>query len=139
MPSKKKVLVIGADENPSLPIIESLFAKGLEVHVASHKRVCVGFFSKYAHRRFIYPSPFTDEQGFINSLVDYLRREKFDVTFVTGDRPTDLVVRNRTLFAKYTSLPLVDLDRYVNCRDKTRTMKIAESVGVPTPKTYYPQ
>jgi predicted ATP-grasp superfamily ATP-dependent carboligase len=48
-------------------------------------------------------------------------------------------VRNQDLFAKHTSLPLVDFERYVNCRDKTRTMKMAQRIGVPTPKTYYPE
>ena len=136
---KGKVLVVGAEENPSLPIIESLSTKGLEVHAASHQRVCVGLFSKYIHNRFVYPSPYVDEQGFLNSLHDYVRKEAFDVTFVTGDRATDVLVRNKELFTKHTSLPLVDFERYVNCRDKTRTMKIAQRIGVPTPKTFYPE
>ena len=139
MSEKGKVLIVGAEENPSLPIIKSLSSKGIEVHVASHKRVCVGFFSKYAHRRFVYPSPYSCEQDFLASLCAYVKREEFSVTFVTGDKPTDLLVRNKDLFAKHTSLPLVDFERYVNCRDKTRTMKIAQRVGVPTPKTYYPE
>ena len=139
MKYKGKVLVIGADENPSLPIIESLSTKGMEVHAASHKRVCVGFFSKFVHKRFVYPSPFIDDQSFVHSLSDYVRREGFDVTFVTGDQTTDLLVKNKDLFIQHTALPLVDLERYVNCRDKTKTMKIAQRIGVPTPKTYYPQ
>jgi predicted ATP-grasp superfamily ATP-dependent carboligase len=137
-PRNGKVLVIGAEENPSLPIIESLATKGLEVHVASHKKVCVGFFSKHVHKKFVYPSPYTDEQGFIGALYHLVSRESFDVTFVTGDRPTDLLVKHQELFSKHTRLPLVDLHRYVNCRDKTRTMKAAQRAGVPTPKTYYP-
>src|SRR4249919_725061 len=139
MRAKAKVLVVGAEENPSLPIIKSLSTKGIEVHVASHKRVCVGFFSKYAHSRFVYPSPYSYEQDFLASLCAYVKKEEFGVTFVTGDKPTDLLVRNKDMFAKYTSLPLVDFERYINCRDKTRTMKIAQHIGVPTPKTYYPE
>jgi predicted ATP-grasp superfamily ATP-dependent carboligase len=68
-----------------------------------------------------------------------MRREKFDATLVTGDRTTDLLVKNKALFAEHTALPLVDFDRYLNCRDKTRTMKIAQNAGVPTPRTYYPE
>jgi predicted ATP-grasp superfamily ATP-dependent carboligase len=68
-----------------------------------------------------------------------VKREKFNVTFVTGDKPTDLLVRHKDLFTKHTCLPLVDFERYVNCRDKTKTMKIAQRIGVPTPKTYYPE
>src|SRR5262245_56537545 len=124
MKHRGKVLVIGADENPSLPIIESLSTKGIEVHAASHKRLCVGFFSKFVHQRFVYPSPFTDDHGFIQSLSDYVRKEKFDVTLVTGDRTTDLLVKYKNLFTPHTAMPLVDLERYVSCRDKTKTMKV---------------
>jgi len=134
-----KVLVVGAEENPSLPIIESLSRKGLEVHVASHKRVCVGFFSRYAYRRFLYPSPFTNEQEFVATLLDHVKSETFDVTLVAGDRPTDVLAKNRELFSPYTKLPLVDMERYAYCRDKTKTMKAAERIGVPIPKTYYPE
>jgi predicted ATP-grasp superfamily ATP-dependent carboligase len=138
MPLKEKVLVVGAEENPSLPLIESLSTKEIEVHVASHRRVCLGFFSKYAHSRFLCPSPYTDEQDFLAALCDYVKKENFAVTFVVGDRATDLLVKYKDLFAKYTNLPLVDFEQYVNCRDKTRTMQVAQRIGIPTPKTYYP-
>lgn len=134
-----KVLLVGAEENPSLPIIVSLSSKGLEVHVASHKRVCVGFFSKYTHKRFLYPSPFTHEDEFINRLLEYVKKERFDVTFVTGEQPTCLLSKNKELFTEYTRLPVVDFERYMKCRDKTITMKVAGRVGIPTPKTYYPE
>jgi len=139
MSLKRKILVVGAEENPTLPIAESLYNKGMEVHVASHKRVCIGFFSKFVHKRFLCPSPFTSEQGFIDSLSDYVRKQEFDVTFVTGDRATDLLVKNKELFTRHTAIPLVDLARYINCRDKTKTMKLARTIGVPIPQTYYPQ
>jgi predicted ATP-grasp superfamily ATP-dependent carboligase len=139
MRRKGKVLVVGAEENPALPIVESLYRKGLEVHVASHKRICVGFFSRFVHERFLYPSPYTNEQAFVECLSDHVRKQRFDVTFVTGDRATDLLASHRSLFTEHTSLPLVDLDRYVNCRDKTKTMKLAQRIGVPTPQTYYPE
>jgi D-aspartate ligase len=134
-----KVLIVGAEENPSLPIIHSLARQGLEVHVASHKSVCVGFYSRYAHKRFLYPSPFTDENGFVNQLLDYIKKEKFEVTFATGDIPTCLLSKNKKAFSEYTRLPLVDFDKYIYCMDKTYTMKIAEDIGVPIPKTYYPE
>jgi D-aspartate ligase len=133
-----KVLVVGAEENPSLPIIESLSRRGLEVHAASHKRICVGFFSRYTRRRFVYPSPFGDEEGFLEALLGYVQREKFDAMLVAGDRPTDLLARHREAFSPYTRLPLVGMERYLDCRDKTRTMKAAERLGIPIPKTFYP-
>ena len=134
-----KVLVVGAEENPALSIIDSLSRKGLEVHAASHQRVCVGFFSRYVRKRFLYPSPFTDEKNCISKLLDYVKKEKFDVTLVAGDQPTYLLSKNKELFTEYTRVPLVNFDRFLKCMDKTNTMKIAEKIGILTPKTYYPE
>jgi len=133
-----KVLVVGAEENPVLPIIESLARAGLKVHVASHRRVSGGFFSRYVTKRFLYPSPYTDKDNFIHSLLEYVKHEAFDVILVTGDRTTDLLSQNKDQFTKYTNLPLVDFAKYICCRDKTITMKAAEKIGIPTPITYYP-
>ena len=133
-----KVLIVGAEENPSLPILESLSLRGMQVHVASHKAMCAGFFSKYAHKRFRYTSPYEEEEKFLQELLDYIKAEKFEITFVLGDGPTDLLAKNKKLFDKYTTIPLVDLETYIQCRDKTKTMKAAERIGVATPHTYYP-
>ena len=135
----RKVLIAGAEENPSLPIIESISKKGIDVCVASHKKICVGFFSRYVKKRFVYPSPFTNPDGFVNELVNFIKREGFDVTFVTGEQPTLLLSKYKNLFEQYTKLPLVDFGIYMKCRDKSVTMKIASRIGVPTPKTYYPE
>lgn len=135
----RKVLIVGAEENPSLPIIESLSKKGIKVCVASHKKICPGFFSRYVSKRFIYPSPFIDPDGFINELVNLIKRERFDVTFVTGEQNTFLLSKYKDRFEQYTKLPLVDFYTYMKCRDKSNTMKIASRIGVPTPKTYFPQ
>jgi predicted ATP-grasp superfamily ATP-dependent carboligase len=135
----RKVLIVGAEENPSLPIIESLSKKGINVWVASHKRICTGFFSRYVSKRFIYPSPFTDHDGFINEIVNLIKRERFDVTFVTGEQTTFLLSKYKGRFEQYTRLPLVGFSTYMKCRDKSNTMKIASRIGVPTPKTYFPE
>ena len=133
-----KVLIVGAEENPVLPIVESLTRAGLKVHVAGHRRVSGGFFSRYVEKRFLYPSPYTDQDGFIASLLDYVRHEQFDVTLVLGDRATDLLSQNKDKFAENTKMPLVDFNKYVCCRDKTITMRLADKIGIPTPTTYYP-
>lgn len=134
-----KVLVVGAHENPALPIIQSLARRGLEVHAASHQRVCVGFYTKYTRKTFLYVSPKVDEGLFLEHLRDYLERERFDVTFVVGEDLTFLISKNKELFASHTKIPLVGFETYLKCRDKATTMKIAKRINVPIPKTYFPE
>jgi predicted ATP-grasp superfamily ATP-dependent carboligase len=134
-----RVLVVGAEENPALAIIQSLARRGLEVHAASHQRVGLGFFSRHVSRRFLYPSPFQAEERFIDALCEYVRVHGIEVTLVAGEQPTFLLSKHRDRLLRHTRLPLVDLDRYMRCRDKTATMKAAAAIGVPTPRTWYPE
>jgi predicted ATP-grasp superfamily ATP-dependent carboligase len=130
---------VGAEENPALAIIQSLARRGLEVHAASHQRVCLGFFSRHAARRFLYPSPFRDEERFIEALCAYVRARGIDVTLVAGEQPTFLLSKHRERLLPLTRLPLVDIERYMRCRNKTATMKAAAAIGVATPRTWYPE
>jgi len=136
--TRRTVLVVGAEENPVLPILESLSRAGLDVSVASHRRMCLGFFSRYAKGRFLYPSPYARREEFLEALLGIVKANHFDVTLVIGDQTTDLLAEHKNSFLPYTRIPLVDLDRFQLCRDKSQTMKIAESLRVPIPKTYYP-
>lgn len=135
---QQKVLIVGGDENPSLPIAKSLASKGIEVHVACHKSVCVGFFSRYVSKRIRCPSPLKDEQAFVERILDYVRKEAIDVTIPLGEQPTYLLSTHKESLSQHTKLPLVDIQRYMKCRDKTLTMKTAARIGIPIPKTYYP-
>ena len=135
---KPQVLLIGAEENPALAIMESLARRGIAVHAASHSRLAVGFFSRYAHRRLLYPPPGRDEPGFIDRIVDYLRRNEIPVTFVAGDHATFLICKHQDRLRPHTALPLPDLPTFMKCRDKTATMKLAAGLGVPTPRTFDP-
>ena len=137
--TKPKVLVIGADENPSLPVIESLTKKGIDVTVGSHKRVCVGFFSKHPKRRVLYPSPADGPERFIDAIRDLLRKDPHEVTLVCGEENTYLLSKHKDLLTPYTSIPLVGIDTLWKCRDKSKTMKAAAEIGVPHPTTYFPE
>lgn len=139
MMTTRNVLVVGAEENPILPILESLSNAGVNVSVGSHRKCSLGFFSRFTHKRFLYPSPYSEPDQFLESALNILRKEAFEVMFVLGDRATDLVSKHKEQFIPFTRIPLVDFERYTLCRDKTRTMKIAEDLGIPIPKTYYPQ
>lgn len=135
----RKVLVIGAEENPGLCIIESLAKKGITVYAASHNRLAPGSFSRYSSKKFIYPSPFENPDGFLWELEKLVRRENFDVTFVAGEQATFLLCKHKERFVPYTKIPFVDFGIYMKCRDKSKTMKIAAKIGIPTPRTYFPE
>lgn len=132
------MFMIGAEENPCLPFIHSLSKKGIKVYVGSYKKTCLGFFSRFPVKRYLYPRPLEDEAAFVEKILDILRRENFAVTFVFGGDNTYVVTTYKSKFERFTALPINDFDTYMKCKNKKNTIKAAEKAGVPTPNTYFP-
>jgi D-aspartate ligase len=135
---KEKILMIGVEENPSMPFIHSLAKEGLEIHVGSYRRTCPGIFSRYPKKRYIYPSPFLDETAFIEEIINILKKGNYRVTIIFGEHNANVLTRFKDELEKFTILPINDYEKYIKCRDKKNTLKTAEKIGVTTPKTYFP-
>ncbi len=132
-------LLLGADENEALPVLENLHRHGVPVTAAAPRRLSVGLFSRYPVARRLCPDPNVEPEGFLDWVDAALKGGDYPVTLVCGETATWLMANARERFAPYTSLPLVDVSRFYLCRDKSETMKAAERLGVPIPKTYYPE
>jgi predicted ATP-grasp superfamily ATP-dependent carboligase len=135
---KPSVLLIGANENPALPILENLNRHKVSVTVAAHRRLCVGFFSRYPRRRLLCPDPQKAPDAFCAWLEDTVRKGDYSVILACGEEQTWLLSRMKPRLAPYTRVPVPDNDLFLTCRDKARTMRAADRLGIPIPKTYYP-
>ncbi len=132
------VLLLGADENECLPILASLHRHGVSVTAAAPRRLSMGHFSRYPAKRLISPDPNKEPELFINWVEESVKGGQYAVTLVCGETATWLLASARTRLEPYTRIPLVDVSRFYICRDKSRTMKEAERLGIPIPRTYYP-
>ena len=135
--SAGRALLIGAEENPALPILASLARAGVEVHAASHRRINVGFFSRHASRRLLIPPP-RDEEAWLERLEAIVARGRYDLVLATGEDHTYLLARHRARFEPHAIVPLPSLPVFMTCRDKSRTMREAARLGIPTPRTFDP-
>jgi predicted ATP-grasp superfamily ATP-dependent carboligase len=133
------VLLLGAEETPALPILWSLSRRGIPVTVGSHRRVCTGLLSRFPARRLVYPDPSADPDGFLDWLGSTVRSGRFPVTLGCGEQVTFLLARHRSAIEAFTSVPVVELPIFMQCRDKSLTMKAASRCGVPTPVTWFPE
>lgn len=136
--SAGRALLIGAEENPALPVLASLARAGVEVDAASPRRLSVGFFSRYARRRHLIPDP-ADEPAWLARLVPLAAAGRYDVILATGEEHTHLLAKHRARFTPFARVPLPDLPLFTTCRDKSRTMRAAARLGVPTPRTFDPE
>ena len=132
------VLLLGADENESLPILANLHRHGVPIAAAAPRRLSMGLFSRYPSRRLICPNPNAEPEKFIDWVEQAVRGGDYPVTLVCGETATWLMAQARKRLAPHTRLPLVDVSKFYLCRDKSKTMKEAARLGIPTPKTWYP-
>ena len=133
------MLLLGVDETPSLPILWSLARRGVPVTVASSRRICAGMLSRYPVRRCLYPDPVKEPAGFVEWIRGQVRSGGYPVTLGCGEEVTYLLSKHRPELAPHTSIPIVDFETFVKCRDKSLTMKAAAECGVPIPATWYPE
>jgi len=136
--STPAVLLLGADENECLPVLMSLHKQGVPITAAAPQRLSMGLFSRYPRRRLICPNPNAEPERYIEWVEQTVKGGQYPVTIVCGETATWLMAQAHERLAPYTQLPLVDVSRFYLCRDKSKTMKEAERLGIPIPKTYYP-
>jgi len=134
-----RILVLDGRIQSCLPVIKALRQKGHQVTIAESDPLCVGFFSRYPQERWRHRDPRKDPEGFVDDLRKKLSTGRFDVLIPILDITAELVSRHKQELEQYVHIPLVDYPVFMRARDKSQTMKIAQDLGLPCPKTYFPE
>jgi predicted ATP-grasp superfamily ATP-dependent carboligase len=85
-----------------------------------------------------YPSPSTQPDAFVETLLDYLQRNPHDVLIPTDDATLAACSRHRADFERVTRLPIPEAPHLAYGLDKARVMQLAERLSIPHPKTVLP-
>lgn len=136
--SKVRVLVMDGRIQSCLPVLKALRQAGHHVTIAESDPLCAGFFSRYPHRRIRHRDPRRNPEGFLEDLIRHLSTGIYDVLIPILDVTAELVARHKPILEKYVRIPLVDYPTFMLARDKSKTMKLAQRMGIPSPKTYFP-
>ena len=131
-------LILDAEMQCSLPVIESLRKRGFHVTAGSHKRVNMGFFSRYPNRRTIYPAPEKFPGAFLERILELVKRNHYDFILPTDDISAEILTAHKDQLERHTRLPLVSHEIFMKARDKSKTLKIALQNNVPCPMTFFP-
>jgi len=134
-----RILVMDGRIQSCLPVIKALRLKGHHVTIAESDPLCAGFFSRYPQERWRHRDPRKNPGGFLEDLRQYLSTGGFDVLIPILDVTAELVSRHKQELEQYVRIPLVDYPIFMQARDKSQTMKIAQALGLPCPKTYFPE
>ncbi len=137
--NQKPVLLLGAEDTPALPVVWSLTKRNIPITVGSPRKISASGFSRYPVEKCVYPDPAAHTEDFVQWVLQKIQSGNFPVTMGCGEHITFLLSKNKNLFAPYTSIPVVDFETFLLCRNKALTMKTAVTCGVPIPATWFPE
>ncbi len=131
-----RVLLTDANTRRTLAAVRSLGRSGLFVAAGHDRPRALAFASRYCRARVRYPDPHRDPDACAATLLDHLRKERYDCFLPMSDAMMKLVVARRDEFAALTNLLTVDLETLELTLDKRRTIEFALRQGVSCPETF---
>jgi predicted ATP-grasp superfamily ATP-dependent carboligase len=134
-----KILVLDGRSLASLAIVRSLGKKGFEIQCGEEFGQNLTRFSKYVKKSWIYPSPSSRPDAFIEEIKRITLREKFDMIIPVRDDTTLIIAKHARDLSQITNLYIADYDAIKLLQDKAETIRIAHRCGVPHPLTYFPE
>lgn len=133
------VLVIeeGSTRN-TVPVVRSLGRKKICVtHATENGKKTPASLSKYVTKRISYSLNNSFQEIFVKEIIDYLKKDEYDVIIPVGDKPTEIISKYKDILSEYTSVPVPDFENFIQARDKALTLKKAINIGIPCPITYF--
>lgn len=132
---KGDVFVTDAQMRSSVAAIRSLGRNGLNVTGGEITRFTTGFFSKYCNNNYIYPSPSKYEDNFIQSILNLVKNQEYDVIFPMTDDTLIPIIKNKNEFSKYCKVPFANFEIIEKALNKSKTIEIAMENDILCPKT----
>ena len=132
-----RVFVTDAHWRKTLAVVRSLGKKGLEVTVGESSRVATSLFSKYCHRRVIYPSIRRRPEHFLTFLHEELTRRPYDLLIPMEEETLLLLAQHKRAFDNLVCLPIPAYHDLIKVRDKGWLLLHALKEGIPIPQTYF--
>ena len=103
-----RVLVTDGNERAALAVTRALGREAIEVIVGAETQRSLASASRYCRESVSYPSPYQDPQGFVNALLDVVRKQRVDALFPVSDIAMHVIGPEKTRFAGYTHIPTPD-------------------------------
>jgi predicted ATP-grasp superfamily ATP-dependent carboligase len=131
-------VVLGGDYQ-GLGIVRSLGPRGIPVCVVDDER-SIARFSRYAGRAVDIPS-LSDGERTVERLLALgaeLGPERW-VLFPTRDETVEILSRHRSTLSRHYRVPAPSWETFRWAWDKRNTYELARQLGIPTPRTWYPE
>lgn len=133
-------IILDGQLKSALAAVRSLGRSGVIISVGAVRDTGMALHSRHASARFVYPSPYTDQEGFIREIKKEAER--------LGDKPVVYAFSDATYLSLYAhrsdlcecmTLIFPDEKSVEIAYDKAATYSLARVSGVPTMSTYAPE
>ena len=133
---KRGVFITDGHWRKSLAAVRGLGREGIPVAVGETTRLATAAFSRYCRRRVAYPSPVLDPSRFLEFLEHELTLHQYRMLLPMEEETLALLSEHRNHFSRFTFVPVVPPEPLNLARNKDRTLALAESLGIPVPRTW---
>lgn len=133
-----KVIVTDGSYLHTLAIARYLGRQGIEVYPITNSKTAVCLYSKYCQKGLIAPSPERQDE-YIKFLRQVTKDGLVDLLIPVGARATYVIAKNKRELEQIIKVEIADRDSIALALNKRRTYELAERMGVPYPRTIYPQ
>lgn len=131
------ILVTDANYKHTLGIVRYLGLSNFNPYVLSFKKGSLSASSKYCAGEIVLVN--YSHQGFLRQLQDALKEYKIDLVIPVGANSFKTFSNFREQIKAITKIELVDHEKLNLCFSKEMTYRLAEQLGVPFPKSFYPK
>ena len=132
------VLITGADQRQGLAVIRSLGRRGLSVVAAGPDSNSLGFTSRYAAARWVYPSPFEQPDAFVQSICEAARRFRVRLVIPVVESTVTILNEHREAIEAIAPLAMASREAVSLALDKRSQYLLAQQHEIPIPKTMVP-
>jgi predicted ATP-grasp superfamily ATP-dependent carboligase len=127
------VLVTDAGCGSGPAVIRSLGRRGWRTIAADSDPGSPGFSSRFARGRLVYPDPARAPDAYSEAIEEAVRRERPDILIPVSDVAILPLMKIRGRLEEVCRLAAPEEEVLEKTRDKRRTLRIAEHLGIPVP------
>ncbi len=137
--NKMTAAVILTSHTIGLGVIRSLGKMGVPIMVFYYEPSDFGYLSKYVYKKIRAPHPEKFEQQFIELLVSHAPRTERLLLIPVDDATVLTVSKHKERLENYYQVACTEYKIASKFLNKEHTYKLAEKIGVPIPKTCFPE
>lgn len=140
MIASMSAIILDGQLKSSLAAVRSLGRANVVLSVGAERDTGMALHSRYTNYRFVYPSPYIDQEGFITAVKNEAKRlGNKPVVYTFSDATYLALYAHRNELEEYMTLFFPDEKSVEIAYDKAATYSLARVSGVPTITTYAPE